>query len=141
MGRMAQSKCYTPPPSELPMRYPFSGRRIAVTLLASLLSLGALAQGGARARPPGTVPLDEPPPLPASSTAEAALETQVTTRTEGDQTIQEYRVNGKVYMQRVTPKHGRPYVLMDHRGDGTFTKQDNSLDQGVRVPQWTLLEF
>ena len=54
---------------------------------------------------------------------------------------QEYRVRGKVYMQRVTPKHGRPYVLMDHKGDGTFTKQDNTLDNGVRVPQWVLLEF
>jgi len=70
-----------------------------------------------------------------------ALEPQVTVRTEGEQTIQEYRVRGKLYMQRVTPKHGKPYILMDHKGDGTFTKQDNTLDNGVRVPQWVLLEF
>jgi hypothetical protein len=44
-------------------------------------------------------------------------------------------------MQRVTPKTGRPYVLMDNKGDGTFTKQDNTLDNGVRVPQWVLLDF
>lgn len=124
------------------MRNPLSGRRIAVALLASLLSLGALAQSGARARPPGSTPLEEPPPMPAAGGADAALETQTsTTRIEGDRTIQEYRVNGKVYMQRVTPKHGRSYTLIDHRGDGTFTKQDNTLDQGVRVAQWTLLEF
>jgi len=30
---------------------------------------------------------------------------------------------------------------VDHKGDGTFTKQDNTLDTGVRVPQWVLLEF
>jgi len=30
---------------------------------------------------------------------------------------------------------------MDHKGDGTFTKMDNTLDSGVRVPQWVLLEW
>ncbi len=44
-------------------------------------------------------------------------------------------------MQRVTPKHGVPYVLMDMKGDGTFMRQDNPLDSGVRVPQWVLMEF
>ena len=112
---------------------------LALVLLAA--TLDAFAQSGARARPPGTAPLDEPPPPPPIVQTDPALEPQVTVRTEGDQTIQEYRVNGKVYMQRVTPKHGRPYVLMDHKGDGTFSKQDNTLDNGNRVAQWVLLEF
>lgn len=30
---------------------------------------------------------------------------------------------------------------MDYKGDGTFTKQDNTLDNGNRVPQWVILEF
>jgi hypothetical protein len=111
---------------------------IAVSLIA--LSLAAAAQSTARPRPPGTAPLEEPPPLPAVQT-DPAREPVVTTRTEGEQTIQEYRVNGKLYMQRVTPKGGKPYVLMDHKGDGTFMRQDNPLDNGVRVPQWVLLEF
>ena len=50
-------------------------------------------------------------------------------------------MNGKLYMQRVTPRNGKPYVLMDHKGDGTMMRQDNPLDNGVRVPQWVLLEF
>ena len=111
---------------------------IAVSLIA--LSFSAAAQSTARPRPPGTTPLEEPPPPPVVQT-DPALEPQVTTRTEGEQTIQEYRVNGKLYMQRVTPRHGRPYILMDHKGDGTFMRQDNPLDNGVRVPQWVLLEF
>jgi hypothetical protein len=111
---------------------------IAVSLIA--LSLAAAAQSTERPRPPGTSPLEEPPPLPAVQTG-AAREPVVTTRTEGEQTIQEYRVNGKLYMQRVTPKGGKPYVLMDHKGDGTFMRQENPLDNGVRVPQWVLLEF
>ena len=112
---------------------------LALVLLAA--AFGAAAQSGARARPPGTMPLDEPPPPPAMVETDPALEPQITVRTEGEQTIQEYRIRGKIYMQRVTPKHGRPYILMDHTGDGTFTRQDNTLDNGVRVPQWVLLEF
>ena len=114
--------------------------RILLAAVLVAFALPAAAQSVARPQPPGTKPLEEPPP-PPSIQADAAVEPEVTTRTEGDQTIQEYRVKGKLYMQRVTPKNGRPYVLMDHKGDGTFTKQDNTLDNGVRVPQWVLLEF
>lgn len=112
---------------------------LAATLLA--VSLSALAQSAARPRPPGTIPLEEPPPPPPMVQTDPALEPVVTTRTEGDQEIQEYRVNGKLYMQRVTPKGGKPYVLMDHQGTGTFMRQDNPLDTGLRVPQWVLKEF
>jgi hypothetical protein len=114
---------------------------LAATLLA--VSLAALGQSTARPRPPGTLPLEDVPPPPPMPMVEpdAALEPVVTTRTEGDQVIQEYRVNGKLYMQRVTPKGGRPYVLVDHQGTGTFMRQDNPLDTGLRVPQWVLKEF
>jgi hypothetical protein len=112
-----------------------------IAALLSVLALDAMAQSAARSRPPGTAPLDEAPPPPAMVESDPALEPQVTTTKDGDRTVQEYRVRGKVYMQRVTPKNGRPYVLMDHKGDGTFTKQDNTLDNGVRVPQWVLAEF
>jgi hypothetical protein len=112
---------------------------LLATLLAAI-AFPAAAQSSARPRPPGTTPLEEPPPPPLVE-AEPGREPQVTVRTEGEQTIQEYRVNGKLFMQRVTPKHGKPYILMDNKGDGTFMRQDNPLDTGVRVPQWVLLEF
>jgi Protein of unknown function (DUF2782) len=115
--------------------------RTLLIVVLSVLAFEAAAQAGARTRPPGTIPLDEPPPPPAMVQSDPALEPQVTMRTEEGQTVQEYRVRGKLYMQRVTPKNGRPYVLVDHKGDGSFTKQDNTLDPGVRVPQWVLLEF
>ena len=51
------------------------------------------------------------------------------------------RAGGKVVMQRVTPRHGRPYLLMDHKADGSFTKMDNSIDGHLSVPQWVLMEF
>jgi hypothetical protein len=79
---------------------------------------------------PATVPEDDPRIKPV-----------VTERVEGDNTIQEYRIGGRLYMQKITPKHGHPYVLMDNKGDGTFSKLDNPLDPGIRVPQWVILEF
>jgi hypothetical protein len=30
---------------------------------------------------------------------------------------------------------------MDHKGDGSFTKFDNSIDGHLAVPQWVLKEF
>ena len=113
------------------------------TLVAALIAclvLPAAAQSTARPRPPGTIPLEEPPAPPPMTESDLVIEPQVTTRTEGDRTIEEHRVGGKLYMMRVTPKHGRPYVLIDNKGDGQFARQDN-LDSGVRVPQWVLLEF
>jgi hypothetical protein len=121
-------------------------RRLLALLLVAFAAT-AMAQSAPRPRPPGTSPLEEPPPLPPASivkepetVAEIEQRAQVTTRVEGDNTISEYRVNGKLFMTRVTPKHGRPYVMMDHRGDGTFTRMD-VLEPGLRVPQWVLFEF
>jgi uncharacterized protein DUF2782 len=112
--------------------------RTLIAMILAAVATSAAAQSGERPRPAGTTPLEAPPPMVA---ADPTLEPQVTTRTEGDQTIEEYRVKGKLYMLRVTPRNGKPYILMDHRGDGTMMRQDNPLDGGVRVPQWVLLEF
>jgi hypothetical protein len=113
--------------------------RLLLALLVVAFAGSALAQTQARPRPPGTTPLEEPPPPPRIE-FDPALEPQVTLRTEGEQTIQEFRVKGKLFMMRVTPKHGRPYIMIDHKGDGQFARQDG-LDSGVRVPQWVLVEF
>jgi Protein of unknown function (DUF2782) len=108
--------------------------------LVAALALPALGQSTARSRPPGTAPLEELEPPPPLKAGNDALEPQVTERKEAEQTIQEYRIGGKLYMMRVIPAHGRPYILVDHKGDGQFARQDN-LDNGVRVPQWVILEW
>ena len=110
-------------------------------LLAVLLATAsaAYAQSAARPLPPGTAPLQDAPPPP--QLREVAPTPEVTTRTEGDQVIEEHRIKGKLYMMRVTPKHGRPYVLLDNKGDGTFSRLEQTLDGQVRAPQWVLMEF
>ena len=114
--------------------------RILVSILAIVFAAGAFAQSAPRPRPPGTKPLEEVPAPPAVIESDPALEPQVTIRREGERSIAEYRIKGRLYMLKVTPAHGRPYVLIDHRGDGQFSRHDG-LDSGLRVPQWVLLEF
>src|SRR5687767_7137415 len=111
------------------------------TLLAVLLfaATSAYAQSGARPLPAGAEPLQDAPQPPPLTDRDGPPE--IVTRIEGDQVIEEHRIKGKLYMMRVTPRHGRPYVLMDNKGDGTFSRLDQTLDQQVRAPQWVLLEF
>ncbi len=113
--------------------------RAPLAALLVLFAASVAAQSAPRPIPPGSVPLEDPPPPPVVQ-GEPAGEPVVTTRRENGATIQEYRVKGKLYMMRVTPANGRPYVLVDHKGDGQFKAQDN-LDSGLRVPQWVLLEW
>jgi len=105
-------------------------------LLTFLLAAPAFAQ---KAPPKDLQPLPEPPPPPAGS-SDDSLEPQVTIVKRANETVEEYRMGGKLYMMKVTPAHGRPYYLIDHRGDGTFSRQD-SFDSGLRVPQWVIHQF
>src|SRR3982751_4790582 len=103
------------------MRFPLAALLLAVAFTSA-------AQSTARPRPAGTLPLDEvPPPPPITQAASPDDEVVSTRRTdENGQVTEEYRVRGRLYMQKVTPRHGRSYVLMDNKGDGSFTKLDNS---------------
>lgn len=85
----------------------------------------------------------QPVPPPSSFDAKNELpdaESQVTITKQSGQTVEEYRVGGKLYMIKITPKHGKSYYLVDDRGDGKFARQE-SLDSGVRVPRWVLKKF
>ena len=109
--------------------------RQSFCLLALLAAVPAAAQ-----QPAGLTPLPEPPPPPPGLQADPALEPQVTITKRGEDKVEEYRVNGKLYMQKVTPSHGVPYYLIDARGDGTWSRQE-SLDSGLRVPMWVIHSF
>jgi hypothetical protein len=65
---------------------------------------------------------------------------EVTITQQAETTVEEYRANGRLYMIKITPKHGVPYYLVDERGDGKFARQE-SLDSGLRVPRWTIKTF
>ncbi len=95
---------------------------------------------GAYAAPPEAPASIEPPPPPAMASNDEIDEPQVTIIKEAEQTVEEYRMNGRLYMIKITPKHGVPYYLVDDKGDGKFARQE-SMDSGLRVPRWVIKRF
>ena len=103
--------------------------RLITTLLLSCLCASVYAADPAPVPPPPTLDASEPVDEP-----------QVTITKETEQTVEEYRAGGKLYMIKITPKVGKPYYLVDDRGDGKFARQE-SLDSGVRPPRWVIHSF
>lgn len=88
----------------------------------------------------GLQPLPEPPPPPPGLELDPALEPQVTIQRRGTETVEEFRIRGRLYMIKVTPAHGVPYFLVDEVGRGEFIRRD-SYDTGTRVPMWVIHQF
>lgn len=82
-------------------------------------------------------PIPEPPPPPPGFELDPAAEPQVTIRKRGEDTVEEYRMAGRLYMIKVTPPGGRPYYLIDERGDGKFARQEGP-ETGIRPPMWVI---
>jgi len=105
--------------------------------LLAVLVFSAAFSAAAADRPVNLQPIPEPPAPPPGFELDPALEPQVTILKRGTDTVEEYRIGGKLYMVKVTPPHGRPYFLIDEKGDGRMTRQD-SMDSGVRPPMWVI---
>lgn len=55
--------------------------------------------------------------------------------------INEFRINGQLYMVRITPKKGVPYYLVDADGDGNLETRWNELAPDLLIPAWVLLRW
>ena len=113
-------------------------RLLALFFLACL----STATYAADTTPSGKVTAPDLKPVPPQDLqpGDSPDEPQVTISKQTEQTVEEFRSNGKLYMIKITPKYGKPYYLIDDRGDGKFARQE-SLDSGLRVPQWVILKF
>jgi Protein of unknown function (DUF2782) len=131
--------------------------RLIITLFLSCLFSTVSA---APRQLPGLQPLPPPPrldanaheanllpsPLPSSElpiddrTQDPALGQEVTITKQAEQTVEEFRSGGKLYMIKITPKVGPPYYLVDDLGDGKFSHHLN-LDPGFRPPRWVIHRF
>jgi hypothetical protein len=113
---------------------------LGLPFVALLLALAPPVAAQAPAKPPSLQPIPEPPPPPPGYELDPALEPQVTILKRGTDTVEEYRLGGRLYMIKVTPAHGVPYYLVDRTGDGKFTRDDTQ-GSNIRPPMWVIFSF
>lgn len=78
------------------------------------------------AEPPADLPAEEP---------------EVTIIQRDNDVIEEYRIQGQLYMIKVTPRRGVPYYLVDTDGDGNLETRRNEITENLLIPNWTLFRW
>jgi hypothetical protein len=116
-----------------------------------MLVLGAAAAGLWVGPAVAQNDLEKPPPLPPEDAADVPIppkiqgeqiEPTVTIREEEDRRIEEYRLNGQVYMVKITPRVGAPYYYIDTDGDGKLElDMDKQALNPVQPVYWKIKEW
>ena len=112
-----------------------------LTLLAFFLAVPAWA---ADASPPAEEEFSDaplPPDLPDPVQSGEPIEPEVTIVRRDNAVIEEYRINGLLYMVKITPKVGVPYYLLDRDGDGRMEARMSEIYDDFVVPQWVLFSW
>lgn len=74
------------------------------------------------------------------ATSDEELQPEVTIVRRGNETIEEYRVGGQLYMIKITPSKGAPYYLLDTDGDGSLETRRNDLEN-PSIVQWRIFTW
>ncbi len=90
------------------------------------------------AEPPADVEQLEEFTPPAISN-EDITKPEVTTIERNGEKVEEYRVNGQLYMMKVTPKHGKPYYMHKEDKEGGWVMMGPN--EPIIIPKWTLFRF
>ena len=101
-----------------------------IILLTSLLGMTALCAEES------TIP--STPPLISEQTE---MEPEVTIKRREGETVEEYRINGRLYMLKVTPDKGLEYFLIDSDGNGSLDARRSQLDPQLMIPSWILFKW
>jgi hypothetical protein len=132
-----QALCCVPPLREVaampatPCR-PALFLALGLALAAPLAAQEAQAPAPPREEPPLPEKILNPPPLGVAPTVNIR-------QIDNGDTVEEYRVNGRLTMVKVTPKRGAPYTLLDSNGDGRLDRKD--AEGPVAPVYWTLYEW
>lgn len=85
--------------------------------------------------------LPDAPPPPSVVDSGEELEPEVTIIRKKDTTYEEYRINGNLYMVKVTPAVGPSYYLLDQDGDGKMDTNMSEIYDNFVVPQWVIFSW
>jgi len=107
-----------------------------------ILFTGPLVAQDELEKPPPIPPADsEDVPIPPKIQEEQIVPT-VTIREEENRRIEEYRLDGQVYMVKVTPEGGIPFYYIDTNGDGRLElDMDQRALNPVQPVYWKVKEW
>ena len=114
--------------------------RLSAWLLLGLLSTALPNAVLAADIPNNLEPLPEVPPPPSGVNQGDPDAPDVTITKKGEDKVEEYRINGELYMMKVTPPHGKSYYLMKEDQDGGWSRMEGPT-QPLIVPKWVLFRF
>ena len=86
---------------------------------------------------PPPPPADYVPP-PPTGLEDEDMEPDVKIIKRNDAVIHEYRVNGRLYLVKVVPRVGLPYILYDGDGNGSLESRSHQLDPAPIIPNWVI---
>ena len=109
-------------------------------LLACLVLSPGLAEDAPQQEDLDVPPALEEQPPPDLEPGAEPLEPEVTIIRREDATVEEYRVNGQLYMIRVIPVSGPAYYLVDTNGDGELDLRGDGLEPPGMF-QWLLYSW
>jgi len=92
------------------------------------------------AEPPALESLPSPATQQTGPVGEE-MEPEVKIIKRDNASIEEYRMNGVLYMVKIVPSIGLPYYLIDGDGDGYLESRNNTLEPGLMVPQWMIYRW
>ena len=109
-------------------------KKLSMLLFALLCSMPLVAQ---QQQPDEA---EQPSLIPPQVKSGEALEPEVTIIEQPDKTIEQYSINGHMYMVKVTPVVGPPYYLVDSDGDGELDVRSSD-PTNIAIPQWVLFSW
>lgn len=91
--------------------------------------------------PPAAITVPVPDAGDDADTQAGGPQPEVTIVQRKDAKVEEYRLNGRLYMVKVTPFVGPPYYFVDRDGDGLMEARINGRGAEPRAPQWVILSW
>lgn len=72
---------------------------------------------------------------------ELDLQPAVQVKEHRNRTVEEYRINGNLYMIKIKPRYGPAYYLVDDTGTGELEFRRDAAGRDMVIPKWTLMTW
>ncbi len=115
----------------------FKNHKALGALLIGLVLMPFIVHG--KEAPADLQPLEDIPPPTLGSEADPDEPEVTIIKKDDGETVEEYRLNGQLYMLKVTPANGVPYYLHKEDQDGGWT--NDGPNPPLVIPKWTIFRF